>query len=456
MTASPLLTRFPGMLLALALLAGAASRAGAGDVIEKLNGIMLRGEVVEQEPERVKIRVTLASGRDIVMSVPAKAIHAVTVDGERKVLNEKPARRKPPPRPPAPRTPRPRAPRRPPPASKPKPPPGSTRTRSEVLALIRKAGATKPDWWDSVQLNYPKTLDLSWPRPTGGWNTRKNVGQYMWSVVNENPGRWKEGTKFMHYVLKVNDGNPAARKNAMAALAHCYHDLLEDWARGAYWWLKDGGGELHKVIGLADSYWKLGSKEMAAELLARIHVDPSRYGSVIKLWSDMGELDRALKLAEASARAGRPAGAYMAAGDACRHHGRYRSAIAYYERVLAVPVRPNDGIQKKSIDRARAAIRNIRMFEKLDLNRVRDGTYAGRSVAYAGDLTVSVTVAAARITSVRVTGHKDKQYYSALTDTPRQIIAKQSLKDVDATTGATLTSDGIVNAVADALSKGLR
>ena len=36
-----------------------------------------------------------------------------------------------------------------------------------------------------------------------------------------------------------------------------------------------------------------------------------------------------------------------------------------------------------------------------------------------------------------MTNHKDKQYFTALTDTVDQIIKKQGLKDVDATTGAT-------------------
>ncbi|MHC4248336.1 MAG: FMN-binding protein [Planctomycetota bacterium] len=444
------------VLPALALFASAASRAHAADAIEKLNGITLRGEVVERKPEKVRIRISLPGGGDVEMTVPVKDIHAVTVKGVREVLNEKREAPKPRPRPAPRRAPRPAAVRRPTPKPKPKPKPspGNTRTREEVLALIKKAGETKPEWWDSVQLTYPKTLDLSWPRPSGGgWNTQRNVGQYMWSIINENPRRWKDGTKFMHYVLKLNEGNPEAHRKAMGSLAHCYHDLLGDWARGAYWYMKDGGGEFHKLIGLADSYWKLGSKDMAAGLLARITYDSSRYCSAVKLWSDMGELEKALALAAASARGMRPESALMAAGDACRKHGRYRAAVVYYQKALAIPVRQKDGIQQKTRDRAQAAVRNIKVFETLDLRRVRSGTYTGTGIAYAGPLTVSVTVQGGRIAAVRVTGHRDKQYFTSVTDTPKQIVEKQSLKDVDATTGATLTSDGIVNAVADALGK---
>lgn len=60
-------------------------------------------------------------------------------------------------------------------------------TKAEVEALIEKAGRTRPDWWESVPLDYPKTLDLNWPKPPPGWNTAKHIGHYMFSVINENP-----------------------------------------------------------------------------------------------------------------------------------------------------------------------------------------------------------------------------------------------------------------------------
>ena len=64
-----------------------------------------------------------------------------------------------------------------------------TRTREQVLALIEEAGSTRPDWWSSVPLEYRETLDLSFPHPppTKEWNTRLNVGQYMWSNKGYNP-----------------------------------------------------------------------------------------------------------------------------------------------------------------------------------------------------------------------------------------------------------------------------
>ncbi|HPY50061.1 MAG TPA: FMN-binding protein [Sedimentisphaerales bacterium] len=67
-----------------------------------------------------------------------------------------------------------------------------------------------------------------------------------------------------------------------------------------------------------------------------------------------------------------------------------------------------------------------------------------------------MTVKDGRIQSVRVTSHEEKQFYSALTDTPNQIIAKQGVKGVDAVTGATMTSEAILNATAKALAEGMK
>jgi len=324
------------------------------------------------------------------------------------------------------------------------------RSRADVVALIEKAGRSEPEWWDSVPLDYPKTLDMTWtPPPRGsGWNTQKNIGQYLWSVINENPGRWKQGAKFMHHVAEVNKDRPDVRRQAWNSLGHIYADLLQDHARGAYWWQK---GESRNMVGLADCYWRLGSKEMAVAALRHVSFDGDRYGAAIRLWADMGEPRRALALAEKTAEAGNEAPAYLSAGNVCRLYGKYDLAVEYYEKVLAVPTQGNRD-WKFQKDLARAAIETIRVFETLDLAKIENGTYEGTSMSFAGPLTVSVTVAHNRIASVRVLRHKDKQYYSAITETTSKIVEQQSLRDIDATTGATVTSDAIVNATARALA----
>ena len=67
-----------------------------------------------------------------------------------------------------------------------------------------------------------------------------------------------------------------------------------------------------------------------------------------------------------------------------------------------------------------------------------------------------VVVSRGKIKDVRVTQMKDKQFYSALTDVPQQIVARQSVEGIDAFSGATVTSQAIVNATAKALSRGMK
>jgi uncharacterized protein with FMN-binding domain len=242
-----------------------------------------------------------------------------------------------------------------------------------------------------------------------------------------------------------------------------YHNLLRDWPRAAFWWRKAAQlGDLDIedfAIDLSECYWKLGCKEMAAAALAPMQQDESRDGSIIKLWSDIGEMDKALGMAEQMARDGFPFIGYLAAGDACRLAGRYPEALAFYRKVLAYPNNPKAqwaGLIKRNQERARASIEGIKVFDALDLSRIPDGTYQSNSPAYAGILYVAVTVKGGRIESVKVTKHSEKQFYSSITDTTNQIIAKQSVKGMDMTSGATITAEAIVNATAKALASGMR
>jgi len=411
-----------------------AEACHTADTVEFLNGSKAQGKVVEiRKADRKFIFEITIAGKPFKRVYPYSKVHAVTMHGKRYVLNPKSAL----------------------PAGDPDQL-GSRvarRTKAEVYRIINEAGQTPPDWYQSVPLSYPKTLDLAWPKYNGPWDFNKDVGQYMWSLVNENPGRWREGTKFMHYLLSTYKDNPSNQRKVYNQLGHCYHDLHGDWARAAFWLRKLKRYNSHNLLQLADCYWKLGNREMAADLLRRITKDKTRYGSVIKIWSDLGDLDSALRLAESSAKAGYRSGAYIGAGDACRKHGQFSQAVAYYRKVIAIPDRPKGAILKRNKQRAQASIDNIEMFETLDLNRIPDGTYSGTSLSYIGDLTVDVSVEANRITDVRVVKHKDKQYFSALTDTPSQIIKKQTLRGIDTTATATITSEAIIMATAKALAK---
>jgi len=330
------------------------------------------------------------------------------------------------------------------------------RSREEVQALIEHAGKTKPDWWDSVSLSYPDTLDLNYPNPANRkWNPKKNVGQYMWGIINENAKRFRQGTKFMHYVYSLNKDDPEVTRRTTQQLGHCYHDLLQDWARAAYWLRKAN----NRGVKLANAYWQLGSKEMAEEILRPIKSDYTKHGAIIKLWSDMGELETALKLANRSQDPRNRGGLSRAAGDALQRHGRFDEALVYYQKVLDIGGRympaflNKNEVLKLNQNHAKAAIESIRIFAMFDVSRLRDGSFTDSALGYSGAVQVNTTVKSHRIESVKVIKHKEQQYYSSLIDTPEQILRKQDIRNIDATTGATVTADAIRIATAKALQQ---
>ncbi len=408
------------------------------DLVELSSGAKVRGKVTGQTEKAITIDVVIGS-RTLSRVYPVDKVAAVTINGKREALGGTAAT---------------------PAAGSSSGKPGSasttgTRSKKDVEALIDQMGKTPPEWFDATPLNYPKTLDLTFPQPPPQpWNNQKNVGQYVWDIINPNPGKWREGVRLMHFLLAENKDNRDVQRRTMLSLGNMYHNLLEDYARAAFWWRTAGLAKSTDHPGmfvhLAECYWRLGNKQMAVELLSS---QPQQTSPMIKLWADMGETNRALQIAEALGQAGYPSMAYLYAGDACRVAGQNSKAVSYYQKVLAVSAEGNQkGRIEREQDRARASLEAIKLFDLSDVRKVPDGAYKASSLGYEGQIEVEVVVKEKRIEDVRITQHKEKQFYSALTDTPRKIIAKQSVKGVDATSSATITSEAIINATAKALA----
>jgi len=84
---------------------------------------------------------------------------------------------------------------------------------------------------------------------------------------------------------------------------------------------------------------------------------------------------------------------------------------------------------------------------------LKDGVYTGAADGFGPGLTVSVAVENGRVARVEVLRHNEKnaRYYARPIETiPKEIVQNQTLH-VDAVSGATLTSNGIVEAVYNAL-----
>jgi len=423
--------------LALFLLIGLAARPGS-DQVELLDGTRYDGRLVQESADSVRFEVEIpGGGGKAQIDIPTRSIYAIAQSGKRRVVNEKAGKTTS--AAPAGKAGDPANPKAP-----------AAKSKTEILALIKQVGSTPPDWFAATPLNFPPTLDLTWTPPPQGspWDPSKNIGQFIWSTINENEGRWKEGIKFLHHILVVNKDKAALLPQIMEALGNMYHNLHQDWARAAFWWQKSGRAD---PLDLAHCYFKLGCKDLAVEQISGISQDNTRFGGLIRLWAEMGETAKALKMAEDTARSTPDVG-NLCAGDVCKAAGRFPEALAYYQKCLAATSGARDIQQSKK--RAQASIDAIQLVDALDLRKIKDGKYRADSIGYAGPVEVEVAVAGGKITSVAVTQHHEKQYYSSITETCGAIVKKQGVKGVDATASATITSEAIINASVKALSKG--
>jgi uncharacterized protein with FMN-binding domain len=319
----------------------------------------------------------------------------------------------------------------------------------EVNKFIAEAGSTPADWLADTPLDFPKSLDLKWPKPAPkGWNNQKNIGQYIWDKINPNAGRWHSGVKLMAHLLEKNKANTSLRKRIMASMGSMYFRFFQDYARAAYWWEQSGSErESHGAVGLAECYYRLGNKQMARAELKKLSLSLAK----VKLLGDMGEVREALKIAE-TARMAQPHELYLTAGDICRMDGKFKDAIEWYDKVLSAPKARNEDYEKRFHNRAQDSIDSIKRFELLDIAKLKDGKYAGSAMGYEGPIELAATVRSGRVEKVEITDHKEKQYYSALRDVPAQIIRKQDLSKVEATSRATITAVAVINATAEALT----
>ncbi len=404
----------------------AAQDSAAQDTVEFLSGATLEGKVTDIRTADKEFDFESMFGtRKISKTYKFSEVHAVTLAGKRHVLTKKQQTAT----------------------------GNQARSAQEIRQLIDTVGASLPDWYESTPLNLPKTLDMSWPlQPVPkGWNNRLNIGQFIWDIINPNPTKWRLGVKLVHVVIESHQSSPELLERDQKALGRMYFRLLQDYPRAAYWLEQSDApvGTPENVM-LAECYYRLGNKDMAVALVKGDRLPQA----AIKLLAELGDLPAALKLADRFRGSSAEPNAMLLAGDALRNAGKFDAAIERYTMVLKSDKARNKDYRERFCNRAQDSIDAIKLAEKADVSKVADGTYTGSGAGYNGALQVSVTVAAHKITEVAVLKHREKQFYSALEDTPKQILDKQSVQGIDGFSGATITSAAIVNASAQALAKG--
>ena len=299
-----------------------------------------------------------------------------------------------------------------------------TRTKMQIERMIDSVGKTPPEWYDSVKLDYPQTLDLSWPQPPPeGWNNRKNVGQYIWDVINPNPNKWKSGVRFMHFMLEKHSRDVELRTRVMQSMGRMYFVFFRDYPRAAFWW-RAAGVDKAELVHRA-CIWPNAIGGWATGRWPRICSKSCRYYyPAIKLWADMGETDqKALRVAGAFAQRWLYVDmAYLSAGDACRTVGLLDDAVSYYENVLTRFARSGKNGQTNSSAITSVPERiskGIKIYDSLEAeSRARRESTAAKHRPMRASLYIEVTVSpSGRIESVKVTQHKEKQFFSAIEDT---------------------------------------
>lgn len=143
-------------------------------------------------------------------------------------------------------------------------------------------------------------------------------------------------------------------------------------------------------------------------------------------------------------------------GDFYSRTGKFDQAKASYDEAMRLYARSDQPYGRHLLPRYVAKVQSkldLLTMRSLQISQLRDGTYTGKSLGYADskDLEVYVTIRGGRIIDVRV-NHEEKIELNATQIIPYRIRAEQSLH-VDGVTGATVTSQAILEAVFQALKQ---
>ncbi len=107
----------------------------------------------------------------------------------------------------------------------------------------------------------------------------------------------------------------------------------------------------------------------------------------------------------------------------------------------------------ESVDDADAS-EKVQKVIKVDTGMLKNGTFSGSARGYGGTISVKVTVYGGKIKGITIVSHlgETPAFFDKAKAVVAKILAAQSV-DIDTVSGATYSSNGILNAVADALSK---
>ena len=168
-------------------------------------------------------------------------------------------------------------------------------------------------------------------------------------------------------------------------------------------------------------------------------------------------LDDALKdLPAAPWRISSMAGIQEQYGDICSKTGDLAKAREHYAEAMRLYPTSDQPYGRhllpRNVTRVKAKVDLLAM-QSLSTAKLRDGSYTGKAPGYSetSDVEVTLTIASGKITDVTVK-HEEKIDLNATRIIPQRIIEKQSVQ-VDGVTGATVTSQAIVEGAFQAMTQ---
>ncbi len=141
--------------------------------------------------------------------------------------------------------------------------------------------------------------------------------------------------------------------------------------------------------------------------------------------------------------------------DGKRAQGKWEDAGKIYEKTLAILAQSStDGITGDKTTLGMAATQMIEFCKAMpiDVKKLGDGTYEGKAWGYQAQMTVEVKLEKGRIKTFQIKEQKESSPRKAFEIVPAQIVRRQH-PSVDAASGATCTSYGLMTATLRALKK---
>ena len=123
------------------------------------------------------------------------------------------------------------------------------------------------------------------------------------------------------------------------------------------------------------------------------------------------------------------------------------------KKAVADALRKAGSKQQAEMSTVKKDTRNANLNDEVSTDNLKDGEYEGTATGYGGPLTVRITIKGGKLTDIKVVSHTETpEYFSRASAVIGKILNSGNV-NVDSVSGATISSNAIKKAVADALRK---